>query len=241
MANHSTSSAREGLSGGKQLSGGAQLSEGSGALDYVAPKGCQKCPRLYNFITQQKGANPAWYNGAVPAFGANDAQIVIVGLAPGLRGANATGRPFTGDFAGETLYQALLKHGFASGDYQKHAQDGLQLHNLRITNAVKCVPPQNKPTADEVNQCRDAYLIDELARMKNLKVILALGGIAHKAMIKTFGKSQSAHPFGHLKHYQMSDDITLLDSYHCSRYNVQTNRLTIAMFDKVMLQLKTMI
>ena len=210
-------------------------------LDYVAPKECDKCPRLYEFIRAQDAEHGDWYNGAVPAFGSREAEILIVGLAPGLKGANATGRPFTGDFAGDTLYDALLKFGFATGDYQKRADDGVRLHNLRITNAVKCVPPQNKPTADEVNQCRDSYLIDELKSMTNLKVILALGGIAHKALIKTYGLSQAAHPFGHFKSYKLTDDITLLDSYHCSRYNVQTNRLTIDMFDDVIKHLKTMI
>ena len=210
-------------------------------LDYVAPKECDKCPRLYEFIRAQDAEHGDWYNGAVPAFGSREAEILIVGLAPGLKGANATGRPFTGDFAGDTLYDALLKFGFATGDYQKRADDGVRLHNLRITNAVKCVPPQNKPTADEVNQCRDSYLIDELKSMTNLKVILALGGIAHKALIKTYGLAQAAHPFGHFKSYRLTDGITLLDSYHCSRYNVQTNRLTIEMFDDVIKHLKTMI
>lgn len=210
-------------------------------LDYVAPKDCDKCPRLYDFIASHKAKFPEWYNGAVPSFGSIDAQILIVGLAPGLRGANATGRPFTGDFAGNTLYEALHTHGFASGDYAKHKEDSLRLHNVRITNAVKCVPPQNKPTADEVNMCRDSYLIDEIARMTNLKVILALGGIAHKALIKTYGLAQSKHPFGHFHSYPLNEGVTLLDTYHCSRYNVQTNRLTTQMFDEIIYHLKTII
>ena len=208
-------------------------------LDYVAPYGCKKCPRLYHFIQEQKKDHPDWFNGAVPSFGSLDSEILVVGLAPGLRGANATGRPFTGDFAGDVLYHALLKHGFATGHFQKHAQDGVTLQNLRITNAVKCVPPQNKPTGDEINQCRDSFLIPEIKRMKHLKVILALGGIAHKALVKTFKKRQADMPFGHLKEYQLPNNVTLIDSYHCSRYNIQTNRLSIAMFDNVIGHLKS--
>ena len=203
------------------------------ALDYVAPIGCDKCPRLYNFITSHKPTYPDWHNGAVPSFGSIDSEILIVGLAPGLRGANATGRPFTGDFAGDTLYAALQKYGFATGHYAKHPQDGVALKNVRITNAVKCVPPENKPTADEINTCRDAFLIPEIQRMTRLKYILALGGIAHKSLIKTFKLRQADFPFGHFHTHQLTESITLLDSYHCSRYNVNTNRLTIEMFDKI--------
>ena len=205
----------------------------SSHLDYVAPVNCKKCPRLYNFIQQQAEKFPDWHNGAVPSFGAIESEILIVGLAPGLRGAHATGRPFTGDFAGDTLYDALLKHGYASGTYQRSADDSLALHNVRITNAVKCVPPQNKPNGDEINTCRDAFLIPEIKRMTKLKIILALGGIAHKALIKTFNKRQADFPFGHFHIHQLTSNITLIDSYHCSRYNVQTNRLTTDMFDKV--------
>ena len=213
----------------------------SSSLDYVAPKNCNKCPRLFHFIESQKADHADWYNGAVPAFGDITSEILIVGLAPGLRGANATGRPFTGDFAGETLYEALIKHGFASGAYERHQEDGLRLHNVRITNAVKCVPPQNKPTADEVNQCRDLFLIPELRRMTELKVILALGGIAHKALVKTFEKKQTDMPFAHGRCHQISEKLQMLDSYHCSRYNVNTNRLTIEMFDDIVTKLKTLV
>ena len=210
-------------------------------LDYIAPKDCQKCPRLYQFISDHKKAHPDWYNGAVPSFGSRDAACLIVGLAPGLRGANATGRPFTGDFAGNTLYDALLRHNLASGDYQKHKEDGLRLHNVRITNAVKCVPPQNKPTADEVNMCRDSYLLDEIKALTGLKVILALGRIAHQAMVKTFHGKQADFPFSHGAQHQMTADIIMIDSYHCSRYNVQTNRLTEEMFDDIIQQFKELI
>lgn len=208
------------------------------SLDQVAPKGCQKCTRLYDFINSHKEKYPDWHNGSVPSFGSIDAPILIVGLAPGLRGANATGRPFTGDFAGNTLYDSLLKYGFATGDYQKHASDGLKLHDVRITNAVKCVPPQNKPTGDEINTCRDAFLIPEIKRMKNLRLILALGGIAHKALIKTFERRQADFPFGHFQKFALTSELELVDSYHCSRYNVQTNRLTIEMFDEVISYLR---
>ena len=212
-----------------------------GDLDYVAPRNCSKCSRLFQFIESQKTDHPDWYNGAVPAFGDITSEILIVGLAPGLRGANATGRPFTGDFAGETLYDALIKHGFASGEYARHQEDGLTLHNTRITNAVKCVPPQNKPTSQEVNQCRDSYLIDELRRMTNLKVILALGGVAHKALVKTFDKKQADFPFEHGRCHQITGTLRLLDSYHCSRYNVNTNRLTVEMFDDIMTKLTKLV
>ena len=207
-------------------------------LDQVAPKDCQKCSRLYEFIQSHKEAHPDWHNGSVPSFGDNDAPILIVGLAPGLRGANATGRPFTGDFAGNTLYEALQKHGFASGTYQKKIEDGLTLHNVRITKAVKCVPPQNKPTGAEVNTCRDAYLIPEIKRMTHLRAILALGRIAHQALIKTYGKRQADYAFGHGAEHQLDDNLMLVDSYHCSRYNVQTNRLTTDMFDAIIARLK---
>lgn len=208
--------------------------------DYVAPKTCQKCPRLFTFIDGHRHTHPHWYNGAVPSFGSIDAEILIVGLAPGLRGANATGRPFTGDFAGDTLYDALGKFGFTTGTYDKRADDGLGLVNLRITNAVKCVPPQNKPTGEEINTCRDAYLIDEITKMKQLRIILALGTIAHKALIKTYGLRQADHPFGHFRTHQLNKTVQLLDSYHCSRYNVQTNRLTTQMFDEVISHLRSM-
>ena len=203
------------------------------ALDYVAPIGCDKCPRLHQFIQSHKQKYPDWHNGAVPSFGSIDAEILIVGLAPGLRGANATGRPFTGDFAGDTLYEALARHGFASGTFEKHAADSLRLHNVRITNAVKCVPPQNKPTGSEINMCRDLFLIPEIKRMSNLKMILALGGIAHKALIKSFALRQSDFPFGHFHKHNITQNILLIDSYHCSRYNVNTNRLTPEMFEEV--------
>ena len=209
------------------------------SLDQVAPTNCRKCARLYDFISSHKEKYPDWHNGSVPSFGSIDAPILIVGLAPGLRGANATGRPFTGDFAGNTLYDSLLKFGFATGDYQKHAQDGLALHDVRITNAVKCVPPQNKPTGAEINTCRDAFLIPEIKRMKNLRLILALGRIAHQALIKTFDKRQADFPFGHFKTHCLTDRLELVDSYQCSRYNVQTNRLTVEMFDEVISYLRT--
>ena len=202
-------------------------------LDFVAPLECDKCPRLYNFIQSHRHTQPDWHNGPVPSFGSYDAEILIIGLAPGLRGANATGRPFTGDFAGDTLYHSLAKFGFASGVFDKRADDSLQLHNLRITNAVKCVPPENKPTADEINTCRDHFLSPEINRMTQLKIIVALGGIAHKALIKTFELKQADYPFGHFAIHNLPSGVTLIDSYHCSRYNVNTNRLTVEMFDEV--------
>jgi uracil-DNA glycosylase family 4 len=173
----------------------------------------------------------------VPSFGPVTASILILGLAPGLRGANATGRPFTGDFAGKILYDALIKTGLASGTYQATANDGLRLNNVRISNAVRCVPPQNKPNAAEIATCRP-YLSTELAQMKELKIILALGRIAHETILRHFHLRLNDFPFRHNYVQRLPNGLSLLSSYHCSRYNVQTNRLTLAMFDEVLTHLR---
>lgn len=196
-------------------------------------KDCSLCSRLCDFRAQNRQQHPSFYNGAVPAFGELSAQLLIVGLAPGLKGANATGRPFTGDYAGEVLYPALLKHGFATGSYGAHPQDGLRLVESRITNAVRCVPPENKPETVEIKTC-NSFLRNELAAIKNLHVILALGNIAHKAVLMASGLKQSHFAFRHGAVETLPSGVALLSSYHCSRYNINTGRLTVEMFDEVM-------
>ena len=216
------------------------MSSPSAQLDFIAPKTCQKCARLADFIDSHRDKYPQWHNGPVPSFGPIDASILILGLAPGLRGANATGRPFTGDFAGKVLYDALLEIGLASGDYQAHAQDSLHLHNIRIANAVRCVPPQNKPIAAEIAMCRP-YLSDEIAAMNKLKAIFVLGRIAHETVLRHFGLKLADYPFAHDQELALPNGLVLISSYHCSRYNVQTNRLTIEMFGAVCQRLKSFI
>ena len=198
---------------------------------------CALCPRLVAFREQNALKFPDKFNAPVPSFGPLDAEILIVGLAPGLKGANFSGRPFTGDYAGDLLYATLLKFGLAKGTYGKHKDDGLSLVNCRITNAVKCVPPENKPTTEEEATCRP-FLIDEIAAMPNLKTILSLGLVSHKAALKTFGLKQSAFKFAHGAQHQITDTIRLIDSYHCSRYNTQTRRLTTPMFEEIFSSLR---
>ena len=190
---------------------------------------CALCPRLKEFRQANRARFPEWHNAPVPSFGGVDAGLLIVGLAPGLRGANATGRPFTGDFAGDLLYRTLLKFGLAAGTYGARADDGLRLVNCRITNAVRCVPPQNKPVGAEVAACR-GFLADEIATLRRLKVVLALGTLAHGAVLAALGEKQSAWKFGHRQFHGLPGGLILADSYHCSRYNTNTGRLTEAMF-----------
>lgn len=194
---------------------------------------CPLCPRLVAFLQEHRAANPDWHNAPVPSFGPIEAPVLIVGLAPGLKGANRTGRPFTGDYAGDLLYPTLVKYGFAKGAYGREPDDGLTLIDCRITNAVRCVPPQNKPVGAEANACRP-FLVSEIAAMKNLKVILSLGGLSHGAVLRTFGLKQSAAKFTHGALHDLGDDLPVLaNSYHCSRYNTNTGRLTEEMFEQV--------
>jgi uracil-DNA glycosylase family 4 len=193
---------------------------------------CGLCPRLKDFRTENATKFPDKFNAPVPAFGGLDAQVLITGLAPGLKGANFSGRPFTGDYAGDLLYDTLGKFGFAKGTYAKHADDGLELVNCRISNAVKCVPPQNKPTGEEIATCLP-FIQSEIAAMSNLKVVIALGLIAHNAALRCFDQKLSAFKFGHCAQHQITPDVILIDSYHCSRYNTQTRRLTPEMFEDV--------
>ncbi len=192
---------------------------------------CPLCARLAAFRTIQRGAHGDWHNAPVPSFGSLDAELLIVGLAPGLQGANRTGRPFTGDFAGELLYGTLIKFGFASGTFKASPDDGLQLVRTRITNAVRCVPPQNKPTPAEIKSC-NSFLATQLKAMPNLRAIVALGRIAHDAVLTALGEKRSRHAFGHGAEHTIGS-LRLFDSYHCSRYNTNTRVLTPEMFEAV--------
>ncbi len=193
---------------------------------------CPRCPRLVAFRAAQRAAHPDWFNAPVPSFGDSAARLLIVGLAPGLKGANRTGRPFTGDDAGTLLYPTLLKFGLASGSYRADPADGLVLEGCRIANAVRCVPPGNKPMPEEIGRCR-SFLVEELGALPRLGVILALGRIAHQQVLASLGLRQSAWPFAHGACYALPSGLHLADSYHCSRYNTNTGRLTPAMFEAV--------
>jgi len=202
-------------------------------IDPAGPsRDCPRCPRLVAFRERHRAAHPDWHNAPVPSFGAGDARLLIVGLAPGLKGANCTGRPFTGDYAGDLLYATLLKFGLAEGTYLERADDGLRLKGVRITNAVRCVPPENKPEPSEIKSCRP-FLIEEMASLGKLKAILALGTLAHTQVLATLGLRQAAYKFGHQAQHVLPDGIVLADSYHCSRYNTNTGRLTTEMFEAV--------
>ena len=192
---------------------------------------CDRCPRLRSFILENRVKEPSWHNGPVNSFGDLKGRLLIVGLAPGLKGANRTGRPFTGDYAGDLLFSTLLKFGLARGSYKKHVGDSLILNNCRITNAVRCLPPENKPNGAEVKSC-SPFLISELETMKNLKVLLALGGLAHGAILTVLEKRKSMFKFGHNVLHDL-DNVILANSYHCSRYNTNTGRLTEEMFHDV--------
>jgi uracil-DNA glycosylase len=193
---------------------------------------CRRCPRLAAFLDAVKLAEPDYYCRPVPPFGDPQARIVIVGLAPGMHGANRTGRPFTGDHAGILLYRTLYKFGLASGPESIAADDGLTLLEARITNSVKCLPPANKPLPTEVKEC-NAYLKAELEQSTTARVILALGAIAHAAVLRVFGLRAAAFRFAHAAEHDLGEGRVLLDSYHCSRYNTQTRRLTTDMFESV--------
>ena len=195
-------------------------------------KNCQLCPRLSEYRAANKSENPSWFNGAVPAFGEITAELLIVGLAPGVKGANRTGRPFTGDHAGDLLYATLKKFGFSSGTYNATKDDGLKLKNCRITNAVRCVPPQNKPIGSEAKNCRP-FLHSEIQNLKKLKVIVSLGRVSHENILTALTIKKSEYPFAHAAKHQVAKNLTMIDSYHCSRYNTNTGRLTEKMFEDV--------
>ena len=190
---------------------------------------CALCPRLVQFRQQNQSAWPDWHNAPVPSFGLLDARILCVGLAPGLKGANRTGRPFTGDYAGDLLYPSLKKVGLARGDYGASPDDGFELQDVRISNAVRCVPPANKPLPVEFAACRP-FLLQEIGQMPNLRGLFAIGRDAHQAILGVLDLRKSAYPFSHGAIHHLPDGLLLADSYHCSRYNTNTGRLTEAMF-----------
>jgi uracil-DNA glycosylase family 4 len=196
------------------------------------PRDCPLCPRLVAFREELRAEHPDWWNAPVPNFGDPDAWLVICGLAPGKHGANRTGRPFTGDYAGVLLYETLLKFGLAEGRYEERPDDSLRLKGVAIVNSVKCLPPQNKPTPEESATCR-SYFTLALAALGNARIQVALGQIAHQAAVRTAGGRLADYKFGHLAEHRLPDGRILIDSYHCSRYNQNTGRLTAAMFEAV--------
>ena len=197
-----------------------------------APRNCQLCPRLVAYRRENQAAHPDWYNGPVPSFGDEKARLLIVGLAPGVQGANRTGRPFTGDYAGDLLYSTLIEFGFARGEFKARPDDGLTLHDAMISNAVRCVPPQNKPTPLEAKTCL-RFFSARLAALPKLTAILALGRIAHDSVLTAHEAKRSRFPFAHQAGHDIGNGLRLFDSYHCSRYNTNTRRLTPEMFHDV--------
>lgn len=205
--------------------------------DHEPPPDCQLCPRLASFRAANRAKFPDYFNDPVPTFvGESTIRLLIVGLAPGLHGANRTGRPFTGDYAGDLLYATLLKHGLAQGKYGQSPDDGLKLVDCAISNAVRCVPPENKPLPAEINTCR-RFLSATIESLPHLRAILALGKIAHDSVCKALGAKLSAHPFKHAARHRLGK-ISLVSSYHCSRYNTNTGVLTEAMFEAVVKEAK---
>ena len=203
------------------------------SLALAAPdRDCPLCPRLAEFRAANRASFPEFFNAPVPSFGRPEARLLVLGLAPGLKGANRTGRPFTGDYAGDLLYSTLLKFGFARGRFEARPDDGLELVDCRIANAVRCVPPENKPVGAEISTCR-RFLADEIAAMPRLAAIVALGGIAHQSAVAAFGLRKALAKFGHGSRHDLPRGVVLFGSYHCSRYNTNTGRLTEAMFHQV--------
>ncbi len=196
------------------------------------PRDCPLCPRLVAYREENARLEPGWFNGAAPSFGDANARLLVVGLAPGRMGANRTGRPFTGDYAGVLLYETLKKFGFGEGEYRADPNDGFRLRDAMITNAVRCAPPENKPTPGEIATCRQ-FLVARLAALPRLRVIVALGLIAHESVLRAHGLKPSAAKFAHAAEAVLPTGAVLLSSYHCSRYNTQTGRLTVAMFEGV--------
>jgi uracil-DNA glycosylase family 4 len=217
--------------------GGVMLAGGGSA---VAEPGrdCPLCPRLVAYRCANRSAEPGWFNAPVPSWGQPNAGLLIVGLAPGVRGANRTGRPFTGDYAGDLLYSTLLEFGFATGTYGADPSDGLQLVDCMITNAVRCVPPQNKPTPTEISTCRP-FLTARLETLRGLRAIMALGRIAHDSVLSALSAKRSAFPFGHGARHEVRPGLVVFDSYHCSRYNTNTGKLTPQMFQAVVSDIRS--
>ena len=230
------SSARALAGDGPDTAAGRDEGDDDGRIDADAPLApaadCGLCPRLAEYRAANRAANPAWHNAPVPSFGPLDARLLVVGMAPGVRGANRTGRPFTGDHAGILLYETLLAHGFAAGEYRAAPDDGLTLQDCRIVNAVRCVPPANLPTPAETTTC-NRFLRAELQAMTGLRAVLALGVLAHAAVLKACGMPVSRLRFRHGAIHELPDGLLLADSFHVSRYNTNTGRLTSEMFDAV--------
>lgn len=201
------------------------------------PHDCALCPRLVAFRARNRDSQPSWHNAPVVSFGSDDARLLIVGLAPGLKGANRTGRPFTGDYAGDLLYGTLLELGLARGTYAANPTDGLTLVDTRITNAVRCVPPENKPLPAEIATCR-GFLEATISGMGQKRAILVLGRIAHDSTLAALGLRRAAYPFAHGARFELTPTLTLHASYHCSRYNTQTGRLTAEMFRSVLSRIR---
>ena len=201
---------------------------------------CRLCPRLAKFLEEVREKHPDYYCRPVPPFGDSTARLLIVGLAPGMHGANRTGRPFTGDYAGVLLYETLYEFGFGSAAASLAGDDNLRLTDCRITNAVKCLPPENKPVGAEINAC-NPFLSSELVSLPANSIVLALGGIAHRAVIKAVGARQADYKFAHAAEHRLAEGFTLLDSYHCSRYNTNTGRLTPDMFRQVFARAREML
>jgi uracil-DNA glycosylase len=200
------------------------------------PRDCALCARLAGYRADNRAAHPDWFNAPVPSFGRDDARLLIVGLAPGRQGANRTGRPFTGDYAGELLYQTLLETGLADGAYEADPNDNLRLKSCMISNAVRCVPPENKPTGAEIKACRQ-FLRARIACLPELRAILALGRIAHKSVMAARDQRQADFRFAHAARHELPDGLIVYNSYHCSRYNTNTRRLTAEMFRAVFQQI----
>jgi uracil-DNA glycosylase len=196
-----------------------------------APPDCPICPRLVAFRAANRARHPEWFNGAVPSFGDTQGRLLVLGLAPGVAGANRTGRPFTGDYAGDLLYATLAKFGFANARYDARPDDGLVLMDAMVSNAVRCVPPQNKPVPGEVAACR-RFLDARIAALPRLRAVVCLGRIAHETLLRALGARLAAHPFAHGARHEIAG-LAVFDSYHCSRYNTNTGRLTAAMFESV--------
>ena len=201
---------------------------------------CRKCPRLANFLDEVRDDRPDYFARPVPSFGDSNARLLIVGLAPGMHGANRTGRPFTGDHAGVLLFQTLYDLAFSTSPVSESGSDGLELKDCRITNAVRCLPPQNKPIGSEVNNCNE-FLLEELQRVPKAGVVIALGSVAHYAVLKALNLKQSLYPFGHESMHELNSDLRMIDSYHCSRYNTQTRRLTHEMFKNVFVKARELL
>ncbi len=209
------------------------LAKSDGAQAPPEPaKNCGRCPRLAAFRAANERDHPGYFNGPAPSFGQSSARLLIVGLAPGLHGANRTGRPFTGDYAGDLLYRTLDEFGFAKGRYDARPDDGVTLVDAMITNAVRCAPPANKPTTEEIRTCR-GFLAARLASLPRLAAIVCLGRIAHDSTLAALGVRAKDAPFGHGARHILAGDVCLFDSYHCSRYNTNTGRLTPVMFEQV--------